>query len=82
MKPYTLKKEQFKQINIKISLDQLKKLETVLKGIEKLEKPTNFSRNTLMYYIIQSAIENNIPLVSYGSKDYTFNDLLDLGKSN
>ena len=32
-KPFELKKEQFKQVNIKVTAEHLKKIETVLKEI-------------------------------------------------
>ena len=80
-KPYELKKEQFKQVNIKVTSELLKKIEDVLKGIYKLDKHPNFSRNSLIYYMLGSAIENNVAIINYGGKDYSFNELLELGNT-
>ncbi len=80
-KPFELKKEQFKQVNIKVTSDHLKKIEVVLKGIGKLDKHPNFSRNTLIHLMIESAIESNVSIISYQGKEYSFSELLELGNS-
>lgn len=77
-KPFELKKEQFKQVNIKVTAEHLKKIETVLKGIVKLDKHPNFSRNTLIYLMLESAIESNVAIINYEGKDYSFSELLAL----
>ena len=81
MKPFELKKDQFKQINIKLTTEHLKKIEYVLKGVEKLDKHPNFSRNTLIHLMLESAIENNVSIVNYEGKEYNFNELFELGNS-
>ncbi|WP_298836112.1 hypothetical protein [Clostridium sp.] len=77
-KPFELKKEQFKQVNIKVTAEHLKKIETVLKGIDKLDKHPNFSRNTLIYLMLESAIESNVAIINYEGKEYSFSELLAL----
>ena len=77
-KPFELKKEQFKQVNIKVTAEHLKKIKTVLKGIVKLDKHPNFSRNTLIYLMLESAIESNVAIINYEGKDYSFSELLAL----
>lgn len=80
-KPFELKKEQFKQVNIKVTSELLKKVEVVLKGIGKLDKHPNFSRNSLIHLMLQSAIENNVSIINYEGKEYKFSELLELGNS-
>jgi hypothetical protein len=80
-KPFELKKDQFKQVNIKVTSEHLIKIETVLKGIDKLDKHPNFSRNTLIYLMIQSAIESNDSIINYEGKEYSFSELFELGNS-
>jgi hypothetical protein len=80
-KPFDLKKEQFKQVNIKVTSELLKKVEAVLKGISKLDKHPNFSRNSLIHLMLQSAIENNVSIINYEGKEYSFSELFELGTS-
>jgi len=80
-KPFELKKEQFKQVNIKVTSELLKKVEAVLKGIGKLDKHPNFSRNSLIHLMLQSAIESDVSIINYEGKEYSFSELLELGTS-
>ena len=81
MKPFELKKDQFKQINIKLTAEHLKKIEDVLKGVEKLDKHPNFSRNTLIHLMLEFAMKKNVSVVKYEGKEYNFNELFELGNS-